>query len=129
MTNNETWFLLYDGQSEDGRGSGYYYGRTTDVNVAKQHWEKIKNNPYSTGKVVAVTDTKSQSVRSYSDWDRYKQEPQVIPTNDFRSLCKELVDDLDLWMEYDGQPSRLPTEYRDTLQLIYKVRRILKETK
>lgn len=51
------------------------------------------------------------------------------PQDDFRSLCKELVDDLDLWMEYDGQPSRLPTEYRNSLELIYKVRRILKETK
>ena len=128
MTNNETWFLLYNGESEDGRGSGKYCTRTTDVNVAKQHWVEIKNNPYSTGKVVAVTDTKEKCIWADYDWDEYKQEPQVNPTNDFRSLCKELVDDLDLWMEYDGQPSRLPTEYRDTLQLIYKVRRILKET-
>lgn len=126
---NETWFLLYNGESEDGMGSGKYYARTTDKNIAKQHWGKIKNNPYSTGKVVAVTDTKEQRIIYDYDWNDYKQELQVNPTVDFRSLCKELVDDLDLWMEYDGQPSRLPTEYRNSLELIYKVRRILKETK
>lgn len=45
----------------------------------------------------------------------------------FISLCKKLVDDLDAWMEYDAQPSRLPKEYRNTLELIMEARRFIKE--
>ena len=45
----------------------------------------------------------------------------------FISLCKKLVDDLDYWMEYDAQPSRLPEEYRNTLELIMEARRFIKE--
>lgn len=43
------------------------------------------------------------------------------------SMCKRLVDDLESWMEYDAQPSRLPKEYRNTLELIMEARRFIKE--
>lgn len=47
----------------------------------------------------------------------------------FYSMCKRLVDDLDAWMEYPGQPSRLPKEYRNSLELIMEARRFLKNHK
>jgi hypothetical protein len=58
--------------------------------------------------------------------NQWKSDGKLI---DFQLLCKELVDDLDAWMEYDGQPSRLQDEYQNSLELIYKVRRILKGCK
>jgi len=57
-TKEPTWFLLYEGTSEDGRGQGEYIGRTTDKTVAFQHCKKQEDNFYATGGVVAITDTK-----------------------------------------------------------------------
>lgn len=57
---NETWFLLFDGESPDGRGSANYAGRTTDVKKAVWHFRKISGNPYSTGYVQIVTDNTYQ---------------------------------------------------------------------
>ena len=42
-----TWYILYDGQSADGMGHPKFYTRTTDKEVAKKHWKKCKDNPYS----------------------------------------------------------------------------------
>lgn len=50
------WFLLYDGQSADGMGQGSYVGRTTDEDNAQKHADKCSKNPYSTGRVLKVTD-------------------------------------------------------------------------
>lgn len=55
MKTEPTWYLLYGGSSEDGRGPGVYGGRTTSVNVALYHAKKI-DSPYSTGYIQAVTD-------------------------------------------------------------------------
>ena len=52
-----TWFLLFDGQSPDGRGDGRYVGRTTDAKRAAWHFRKVNGDPYSTGYVLIVTDT------------------------------------------------------------------------
>jgi hypothetical protein len=52
----ETWYLLFDGNSPDGRGTGNYLGRTIDVDGALNHFWKTKTNPYSTGYVMIVTD-------------------------------------------------------------------------
>lgn len=58
MKTEPTWYLLYGGSSEDGRGPGVYEGRTTDVKVALAFRKKLdKVGPYSTGYVHAVTDT------------------------------------------------------------------------
>jgi len=54
------WYLLYDGSSPDGMGHGYYCGRTTDPEVAKAHFLKVWSDPYSTGKVTIITDTKER---------------------------------------------------------------------
>jgi hypothetical protein len=74
-TKDPTWFLLYEGTSEDGRGPGKYIGRTTDKTVAFNHCKTQEENPYATGGVVAITDTKqiSMSVKYRSvfstDWE------------------------------------------------------------
>ncbi len=63
-------FKLYDGTSEDGRGTGEYVKTTTNVNEAKRHYEKIYNDPYSTGKVVVQYDDKEDDViDQWSDWE------------------------------------------------------------
>lgn len=67
---SETWYLLFDGQSEDGRGSPSYIGRTTDKWKAKAHFDHCNMNPYSTGKVVIVTDEKYEMVWFRTNWDK-----------------------------------------------------------
>lgn len=58
MNNEPTWYLLYGGTSEDGRGIGRYEGRTTDVSVALKFRKKLdKQGSYNIGYVAAVTDT------------------------------------------------------------------------
>jgi hypothetical protein len=64
-----TWYILYDGSSVDGRGNSDFYKRTTDKQEAIEHWEKCRNDPYFTGKVVAYTDTKEISVYFDYDWE------------------------------------------------------------
>jgi len=44
-------YLLYDGDSPDGRGTPDYIGKTTSKERARKHLIKVKRNPYSTGKV------------------------------------------------------------------------------
>lgn len=62
----ETWYLLYGGQSTDGRGDGIYMGRTTDERKAKRHQKICSSSHYSTGYVIIITD---QSVtRANSSW-------------------------------------------------------------
>lgn len=56
MTIQETWYLLYDGQSCDGAGKGEYCGRTTNKDEAIEHWIKVHESPYNIGRVVVVTD-------------------------------------------------------------------------
>ncbi len=52
----EKWYLLYGGSSEDGRGPGRYEGRTVDHQEALLHFIKVKSSPYSTGRVLVITD-------------------------------------------------------------------------
>jgi hypothetical protein len=66
------WYILYGGDSDDGRGDPTYYGRTTDKEVAKAHWKKCNSSPYSIGKVVAFTDTKKHTFHFDSDWEKLK---------------------------------------------------------
>lgn len=44
-------YLLYEGQSEDGRGKGRFYKATKDTKVALAHYKEVKKNPYSVGSV------------------------------------------------------------------------------
>ena len=67
---NDTLYLLFDGSSPDGRGRADYIGRTTDAKVARKHFDKCKNDFYSTGKVIAVTDTEHKLMFIDSDWEK-----------------------------------------------------------
>lgn len=53
-----TLFLLWDGQSPDGRGDGKYIGRTTDKRKAVAHLKRVNGSPYNCGKVVICTGIK-----------------------------------------------------------------------
>ena len=44
-------YLLYDGDSPDGRGTPKLTGQTTNKERARKHLLKTKNDPYPTGKV------------------------------------------------------------------------------
>jgi hypothetical protein len=41
-------------------------------------------------------------------------------------LCKELVDDLDAWLDCDGQPSSYLLEFTYSITLVKRARSILK---
>lgn len=57
------WFLLYGGDSADGRGPGLFLGRTVFPGTALTHFRKhIKNNPYSTGYIMAVWPDRTEHV-------------------------------------------------------------------
>lgn len=47
---------------------------------------------------------------------------------DFKKLCKDLVDDLSLWMEYGGSPCDVPFEEACTYRLIKRAYAALAET-
>jgi hypothetical protein len=57
ITMKEKWYLLFDGESPDGRGPGTYLKRTTSEKEAVKHKDKCKKNPYSVGYVMEITDT------------------------------------------------------------------------
>lgn len=61
-------YLLYSGQSVDGMGAPEYTGRTDDISVAYKHWLECEK-PYSTGKVVRITDT-TQTTMMAAHWNR-----------------------------------------------------------
>ena len=65
-----TWYILYNGESEDGMGEPDFYKRTKDKKVAKKHWEECQKNPYSTGKVVAYTDKKEITIFWEYEWEK-----------------------------------------------------------
>lgn len=67
---DETWFILYDGTSVDGKEGGHYCGRTIDKEVAKQHYKNCLANPHNTGGVVAYTATKVVHIYRDLDWDK-----------------------------------------------------------
>lgn len=67
---SDVWYLLYGGQSPDGRGEPKYVGRTIDKKVALAHFNKVKKSAYSSGKVVICTDTKLAMAISVEDFDK-----------------------------------------------------------
>lgn len=67
----ETWYLLFDGQSTDGRGSGEYIGRTTDKKRARTHYEACRKSPYNTGGVQIVTDGKIERASAWTRWEEF----------------------------------------------------------
>ena len=67
----ETWYLLYTGSSEDGQGSGQYLRRTVDRVAAYAHYKTCANNPYSTGSVMIVTDSKIERASLLTVWQNF----------------------------------------------------------
>lgn len=55
-SSEENWYILYGGTSADGLGPSKFIGRTTDRDIAMEHYLAIRNDPYSTGKVVIITN-------------------------------------------------------------------------
>ena len=53
----ENWYLLFYGQSVDGRGDATFLKRTTDVNEAIKFYYDSESDPYSCSYVIMVTDT------------------------------------------------------------------------
>ncbi len=57
MSAEPIWYLLYGGESADGRGHGTYVGRTLSYDEARRHYETCRGNPYSVGYVTIIDDT------------------------------------------------------------------------
>lgn len=57
----ETWYLMYDGHSADGRSNRYdnprYIGRTLDKGVAEDFLERNRGDHYWIGHVLEVSDS------------------------------------------------------------------------
>ena len=66
----ETWYLLFDGNSPDGRGEPEFISRTTNKYLARKHYEECSNNPYSIGEVWYVTDKEHNTISFDTDWSR-----------------------------------------------------------
>ena len=64
-----TWFLLFDGSSPDGRGFSHYVGRTQDKKVARQHFDRCESSPYCTGGVRFATDSNYGVIDAVTDWE------------------------------------------------------------
>lgn len=60
-------YLLYGGDSVDGRGVGVFMKATEDIREALTHYKKVKDDPYSTGCVKVLTETTFRRVFSTQD--------------------------------------------------------------
>ena len=65
------WFLLYETTGES-YSPNKYIGRTTDAAVAKEYYEKNKDNPYASSKVIIVTDDSEHCVNIWTDWKKFE---------------------------------------------------------
>lgn len=62
-SSKENWYILYGGSSADGLGPCRYVGRTTDQEIAMEHYLTVRSDPRSTGKVVIITEDKEIVMR------------------------------------------------------------------
>lgn len=68
LLTNQTWFLLLEGSSCDGRGRPSYKSRTFNKSVAKEHYYNCQKSPYNVGGVEVITATKRFIVSLQTDW-------------------------------------------------------------
>ena len=61
------WYILEDGESEEGMGLPKYVGRTVSGPYAKDFWEKIQAR-HSCGRVWILTDTTRTLADKYTEW-------------------------------------------------------------
>ena len=66
----ETWYLLYSGESADGRGFPSLTGRTLEITEAAKHLKSI-DNPYCFGHVIIMTQDKIYQINSIREFDDY----------------------------------------------------------
>lgn len=60
-------YLLYGGESEDGRGQGEFKKVAMSADEARQWFKGIEANPWSTGKVQILTGTTLEVARRLED--------------------------------------------------------------
>lgn len=61
-------FLLFSGQSVDGRGEPEYTGVTEDASAALKHFKRCRKSPYATGKVMILTEKEFKVASNESDF-------------------------------------------------------------
>ena len=66
----QTWYLMYNGSSQDGQGNAPFVGRTVDKKIAKELYKKIISNPYSIGFINYITDDKCVRVTRDTNWEK-----------------------------------------------------------
>ena len=62
------FYMIYTGESPDGRGQPKLASTTHDTEVARRAFLKIKSNPYSCGKVVRVADNRELLMWNIDDF-------------------------------------------------------------
>lgn len=60
----EVWYLLYQGESCDGRGAAKFVGRTTSLSEACEHMRNVQKSPYRFGHVLRVTNYAADTIHS-----------------------------------------------------------------
>jgi hypothetical protein len=65
-------FLLFSGDSPDGRGPAEYVGRTADPAEAYAHYQAVRADPYSTGGVTLLTASEKRALGWFDgDWEKW----------------------------------------------------------
>jgi hypothetical protein len=67
--NKKTEFFLYLGDSPDGRGDGYYIGKTKSKRKALKHFRYLKESPYRTGSVQYFSKKKHCFIYKETDFE------------------------------------------------------------
>ena len=69
-----SWYLLYAGDSVDGRGRPQYIGRTTDEQEAMRYAYECTLSPYNIGRVIEVTDSSESVLRVVKKYGKLRRE-------------------------------------------------------
>ena len=65
-----TWFVLFEGISVDGRGGrARFLKRTLDLSEAKAHYQACRDDPYSIGYVLVITETECSHASPWTCWE------------------------------------------------------------
>ena len=68
---SKTWYVLYDGSSNDGRGEPSFMKRTTSKSEAYKHYLGCQKNPYSNGKARIITDEFELIANFQTDFNQF----------------------------------------------------------
>ena len=73
MSESRIFYLVHDQAKSNAKQAiddPMYAGWTVDKEKARKHFDSINKNPYSTGKVTCVTDTKLINRMWDDDWNK-----------------------------------------------------------